>query len=125
MDNFNNKKAHIFWATALFVYSGLIFFLSSQPVEIPGPSFFLKDKLIHATAYGLMAFLAWRFFLLVPFISHPTLWAWIYTFLYGGSDEWHQSFVPGRHADIWDWLADGAGAAIILIILHYKATRKR
>lgn len=29
---------------------------------------------------------------------------------YGISDEWHQSFVPGRHPDPWDVLKDGIGA---------------
>ena len=33
---------------------------------------------------------------------------------YGASDEWHQSFVPGRHADVWDLAADGVGAALAL-----------
>jgi VanZ family protein len=31
---------------------------------------------------------------------------------FGASDEWHQSFVPGRFTDFWDWLADTLGAAI-------------
>jgi VanZ family protein len=31
---------------------------------------------------------------------------------YGATDEWHQSFVPGRSADIHDWFADTAGALI-------------
>jgi VanZ family protein len=31
--------------------------------------------------------------------------------LYGVTDEFHQSFVPGRTPDIVDWLLDTAGAA--------------
>jgi VanZ family protein len=34
--------------------------------------------------------------------------------VYGVSDEWHQSFVAGRTADIADWYADSIGAAIAL-----------
>jgi VanZ family protein len=30
---------------------------------------------------------------------------------YGASDEFHQSFVPGRTADVHDWVADTLGAA--------------
>ncbi len=30
---------------------------------------------------------------------------------FGASDEWHQSFVPGRSAELADWVADTAGAA--------------
>jgi VanZ family protein len=32
--------------------------------------------------------------------------------VYGITDEFHQSFVPGRDANIWDWLADTIGACI-------------
>lgn len=31
---------------------------------------------------------------------------------YGISDELHQSFVPGRDCNVWDWLADTLGAII-------------
>jgi len=31
---------------------------------------------------------------------------------YGASDEWHQSFVPGRSSDVHDWYADSVGALI-------------
>jgi VanZ family protein len=34
--------------------------------------------------------------------------------LYGVTDEWHQSFVAGRSADIADWYSDSIGAAIAL-----------
>jgi VanZ family protein len=36
--------------------------------------------------------------------------AWIVAVAYGVTDEWHQSFVPDRHADIRDLIADGVGA---------------
>ena len=32
--------------------------------------------------------------------------------LYGGSDEWHQSFVPGRSPTLGDWVADVAGVVL-------------
>lgn len=35
--------------------------------------------------------------------------------LYGVSDEWHQSFVVGRSAEVRDWLSDSAGASIALV----------
>lgn len=36
--------------------------------------------------------------------------------LYGVSDEFHQSFVPGRHSDPLDVLTDGIGAALSLLL---------
>ena len=32
--------------------------------------------------------------------------------LYGATDEFHQSFVPGRDSDVLDWVADTLGAAL-------------
>jgi VanZ family protein len=31
---------------------------------------------------------------------------------YGATDEWHQSLVPGRTADRFDWAADAIGAIL-------------
>ncbi len=36
---------------------------------------------------------------------------------YGVVDEFHQSFVPGRHTDPWDLLTDLVGAAIVVATL--------
>ena len=32
--------------------------------------------------------------------------------LFGATDEWHQSFVPGRASEVKDWVADTLGAAL-------------
>ena len=32
--------------------------------------------------------------------------------VYGFTDEFHQWFVPGRTADVYDWIADSTGATI-------------
>jgi VanZ family protein len=37
--------------------------------------------------------------------------------LYGVSDEFHQSFVPGRTPDVHDWMADTWGAAMAILVL--------
>jgi hypothetical protein len=40
---------------------------------------------------------------------------------FGVTDEWHQSFVPGRSCDVFDWLADTLGAALA-VTLYVKWT---
>ena len=40
---------------------------------------------------------------------------------YAATDEFHQAFVPGRHADPWDWVVDVAGAGLALWLLHRRA----
>ena len=32
--------------------------------------------------------------------------------VFGASDEWHQSFTPGRSATVADWVADTLGAGL-------------
>jgi len=35
--------------------------------------------------------------------------------LFGISDEYHQSFIPGRSVSIWDVVADGFGALLVVV----------
>ncbi|MBS3963251.1 MAG: VanZ family protein [Methylomonas sp.] len=110
--------------TALIAYCGLIFWLSSQSM-LPVPSVFnAQDKVMHAGAYFVMALLAWRALRHAGLSGKLTLiLAALFCSLYGISDEWHQSFVPGRNPDVTDWLADTVGAVGGVVLLHH--IRKR
>lgn len=45
---------------------------------------------------------------------------------YGVTDEFHQSFVPGRVPDVSDWLVDTAGAlTAVLAMVLVRALRSR
>jgi VanZ family protein len=48
--------------------------------------------------------------------------------LYGLTDEFHQSFVPGRTPSVADWLIDFAGAAtgaaLVVLGTHWVARRR-
>ena len=92
-------------------WMALIFFLSSQPQlpSAPDPRVdLLFKKGAHFTVYAVLAVLFRR---ALP----PSRWiwalSWIFTVLYAASDEWHQSFVPGRHPQLTDVLIDACGAA--------------
>jgi VanZ family protein len=110
----------------LIAYCGLIFVLSSQS-RLPMPMLFsAEDKLIHAIAYALMALLAWISFsrerrpLIIIFIVSV-----VFCSLYGLSDEWHQSFVPGRDASLGDWLADTTGAVLMATVIFRLSLRQQ
>ncbi len=108
----------------LLAYCGFLYWLSDQsylPVPLDFPQ---QDKLNHTIAYGLMALLAWRCF--AHWLPSPlplALSTSVFCIAYGFSDEWHQSFVPGRSADAWDWLTDSAAAATTAfwLTLKYRA----
>ena len=118
---------NLMWRDALLLlaYCGLIFFLSSQSRLIDTPlDFPNKDKLIHGTAYAIMGYAAWSAFR--HHIEKHVLLAVVsvlFASLYGVSDEFHQSFVDGRNADVWDWLADTVGASLMVAILYRKRLR--
>ena len=108
----------------VLLWAGLIFYLSSQPgIDVP-LLFPGQDKLFHATTYGVLGFL-------VAGSMRPRhggldtgqlISAAVIVALYGLSDEFHQSFVPGRSADIFDVLADISGglAGIWLLVFIYR-----
>ena len=95
----------------VILYAAGIFVASS--LESPPTPENVSDVSLHALAYcGLML-------LVVRAVAHAT-WArvtlsaiavaFVITVAYGASDEWHQMYVPGRHADIRDLIADAIGA---------------
>jgi len=101
----------------------LIFFLSSQS-QLPSPPDavldFIFKKSAHFTVYAVLAVLFRR---ALP----PSRWiwalSWVLTVLYAASDEWHQSFVPGRHPQLTDVLIDACGATTGLLIFWWLQRR--
>lgn len=100
------------WGPAA-AYMALIFVQSSlTDAPLPGA---VPDKLAHAVGYAVLGGLVTR--AMAGGFPRPVTWgtavaSFVVTVLYGVSDEWHQSFVPGRTADAWDVLADAAGASV-------------
>jgi VanZ family protein len=95
---------------------GTIFFVSHQPgdsLSLPQlPGF---DKLAHMISYGVLAmavFFAWSEQQKSSKPRAVMLATLVFCLLYGISDEFHQSFIPGRTVSVYDLLADGVGAAM-------------
>ena len=54
---------------------------------------------------------------------YPATWALVLAVLYGATDEFHQSFVPGRDMSVSDLMVDliGASAALLIVtLLHAR-----
>lgn len=101
----------------------LIFYLSAQ--SDPGPDLPRAAQwLAHAGEFGLLTLLwAWA---LTPALRlrRAALVAAAIAFAYAISDEYHQSFVPGRDADPFDVLVDSVGIAVAVALLR-RAARSR
>ena len=96
-------------------YCLLIFIQSSFTTPDMGPELPFQDKAAHLAAYALMGYLACRAWASLPWPLGGvaiSLAGFLFAVVFGLSDEWHQSFVPGRMAEGWDVLADGLGALV-------------
>lgn len=76
----------------------------------------------HMLEYAL---LSWCFFLGIYNLVrwYPYIPAFICTFFYAGTDEFHQLYVQGRAGRVTDVLIDSAGALIALTVLHFILRR--
>ncbi len=90
--------------------------IPAAPV-IPG-----LDKVVHLGLYATFGWLVGGALLLSldgapraePGARGALAWAMGALALFAAADEWHQQFIPGRGADVLDWTADVAGAALAL-----------
>jgi VanZ family protein len=112
----------------LIGYAGLIFWQSGHALPDAGFSLPGFDKLLHVAAYGLMGWLACRAVAAAGIGRRRTVLymaALTLTVAFGLSDEWHQSFVPGRSADAWDLLADAMGGLLGVLFYHWRQHLRR
>jgi VanZ family protein len=100
----------------------LIFYLSAQ--EAVGPDLPAWTRVVaHAAEYAALATL-WAWALWPKLGVRALVAAAAISLVYALSDEWHQSFVPGRDADPLDVAADTLGIALALAALaraHFGA----
>jgi VanZ like family len=102
------------WLPALLIML-MIFLLSARPAS-DLPNFDWADRVVkkggHMVGYALLALSYWQAF---QFRQRKQGLAWCLAVLYAITDEFHQSFVPGRGASVWDVaIFDNLGALISL-----------
>ncbi len=123
----------VLWCAVIYCFSEFSFFtgentehiirhmikdLSFAGAEGNDTSFslnFVIRKFAHLSAFGVLAVLVWK--ALVPH-RFAYIGAWSFAVLYAATDEWHQSFEPGRTALVSDVLIDATGAALALWVVH-------
>lgn len=94
--------------------------ISRLPIPDVGINYF--DKLLHFFVFGILGAFIQRGMMHSDkrFIKKYALLISIgIGLLFALSDEWHQSFVPGRISDSLDWIADALGI-IIFACLYSK-----
>ena len=135
----NAKEGSGPWRLFL-IYAALIFCVSSIPGGWLGmPELLLDEKFIplslrenpdkyaHALAYAVFGWLGLRALMFGSALppGKAAIAAFLISAVYGATDEWHQYFVPDRYCDVNDWLADCAGAFLMILLLVPWYRKKR
>jgi VanZ family protein len=102
----------------------LIFAFSAQPDLGTGLGAWdlVGRKVVHAVSFGTLAYL-W-FWTLRGRFQHPMLAAVVVSVLYAATDEFHQTFVHGRHGTPVDVLIDAVGIAAAALLARRQAERR-
>lgn len=82
---------------------------------------------MHFSVYGLLATLTLRALLAEKGkLARQAVWlSIVLVSAYGVSDEWHQSFTPGRSVEVADWVADTSGGALAVLLYRHWAWYRR
>jgi len=105
----------LYYWLPLIAWMGIIFWFSAQPEPFDLPESWQEDLVAnagHAIGYAGLGLLWWR--ALAARLTSSDRWtlalAFLLTLLYAISDEYHQTFVPGRSGNLGDVLIDAVGA---------------
>lgn len=120
------KNKQIIYLIPILLYSTILFILSNQSKN---PDFindnYGMDKLVHMIAYSIFALLLnIALITKIESIKKRVFMVLIIGLLFGISDEFHQSFVPGREASISDLIFDLLGVCLSLLIIYLKIDLK-
>jgi VanZ family protein len=116
---------------AVAVWMGVIFALSATPsLASPFEPFFdfILRKLAHMGEYGILTALLFSALRIhITCEGRALLIAVLVAVLYAFSDEWHQTFVPGREGSLRDVAIDalgvvGASLWFVRTYIHYSWT---
>jgi VanZ family protein len=102
-------------------------YLSSSDLNFLLSPFYIfykqPDKLVHLilyTGFGILLYYTLKNSPNSTLRNHALLFAIIIGTVYGASDEFHQSFVPGRTASFWDLAADSTGVIMAQAVIFIK-----
>lgn len=110
----------IFWLPPV-IWASIIFLFSSIPT-VTTSTFYLWDFIIkksaHFIEYGVLVTLLYRAFINSNMAKNKAqLYSLIISIIYAMTDEFHQSFTPGRGPSIRDVLIDSLGAYFFVYVL--------
>ncbi len=115
-------RHHLSAFLPILIWTGFIFLLSNQPT-LPGPELFTWDYVYKKSAHMFVYFVLFLLFYRALRMNKVTVvnasfLALAFTFTYALSDEFHQTFIPGRTGTIKDLGYDSLGMFIGWLKIH-------
>jgi VanZ family protein len=116
------KKKVLLVYIPLVLYWIILLTATSLPVkDLPGIG--IGDKFSHFFAYFVLSVMLYLVFTYqrksVILFQYSFIAAVLVASLYGIADELHQMLIPGRSAEIYDWIADLAGSLTGVLVVSY------
>jgi len=106
-----------FWCLIIFSFSS---FSTPSTSAIYWQDFIVK-KLAHIVEYGILALLLYRALRAYEIDkTKAVILSILFAGLYGLTDEFHQSFTPGREPRIRDVAFDTIGASLAMLVIWKK-----
>lgn len=114
------SKFVIFWLPVI-LWMCVIFMFSAHPTgsasQVHWQDFVVK-KMAHITEYAILTVLLFRAFRSTGMQKRQAAkYALVLAVIYAATDEFHQSFTPGREPTIRDVIIDTIGATLSVILL--------
>ena len=109
-----SKNPFLKFLPALLMMVTIFLFAAGPAFELPHQPLLQRiiNKGSHMIGYGILGLAYWRMF---EFRDKRFWLVWLFAVLYALTDEYHQSFVPGRHPSLFDaFFFDNLGALIFL-----------
>lgn len=120
-------RSFLYYHLPVIVYGAAILMVSSIPnLKSPELRILAADKVAHGLEYALFALLAYRSFshLTGETRQNFTLFLSLALILiFALVDEYLQSWTPGRHPEVMDYLFDILGGALVLLYLRWRQAR--
>ena len=114
----------------MIIWMAVIFVSSSIPSQVfPTVEFWGWSKLVHLIYYSVLSYVVYRALShqdRFPILHrHPYLFGLIFAVLYGATDEFHQLYTPGRHAQMTDVWIDAFGACLFIAGVYVRRWLRR
>lgn len=117
-----SKHSVLRWLPALLMMLAIFIFSATPSTGGFNLLRHIVSKSGHVIGYFMLTLSFWRAF---DFNKRYSWLAWLLALLYASTDEYHQSFVPGRHPSAFDVLGYDNAGALIAVWISIRLTKQK